>query len=123
LEIDRVRTVSLKKVWPDLLNLSIGLWMILSAFFPSLAGRPPGAIVAMISGVAVAIISFAAMVRFAPRKEAINLLLGLWLIAAPFALGFVEWNPLANYFLNGALLAGHATYQLVRPPKQRRGAL
>jgi len=85
--------------------------------------RPPGAIVAMISGVAVAIISFAAMVRFAPRKEAINLLLGLWLIAAPFALGFVEWNPLANYFLNGALLAGHATYQLVRPPKQRRGAL
>ena len=118
-----MRTVSLTKVWPDLLNLTIGVWMIFSAFFPTLAGRPPGQIVALMSGVAIVIISFAAMVRFAPRKEVINLLLGLWLMVAPFALGFAEWNPVINYFLDGLLLAGHATFQLVKPPKQRRGAL
>ena len=117
-------SVSLKNTWPDLLNLTIGLWMILSAFFTSLAGPPPGKIVALMSGAAVSVISLAAMIKFGRRKEAINLLLGLWLIAAPFVLGFADqWNPLINYVLDGLILAGHATFQMVDPPKQRRGAL
>lgn len=123
MEIGRIGKLSLKKSWPDLLNLTVGLWMIVSAFFPSLAGPPPGRLVALLSGIAVATMSLAAMVHFGFRKEAINLLLGLWLMAAPFVLGFAEWNPLINYFLDGLTLAAHATFQIVKPPKQRRGAL
>jgi hypothetical protein len=46
------------------------------------------------SGAAIGAISVAAMVAFAWWKEWVNLLLGLWLIASPWLLGFAHTSAM-----------------------------
>ena len=111
----------LKKTWPDWLNASVGAWMVLSAFVPMFSGPPPGPLAAGATGVAVLLVSSAAVARMARWKQWANLTLGLWLIGAPWALGIFAFDPFWNYVGDGAFLAFHAAYQLARPPRQRDG--
>ena len=43
-----------------------------------------------LTGIAIAVLSFAAIVAFAEWEEWLSLLLALWLIAAPWVLGFTH---------------------------------
>ncbi len=113
----------LKKTWPDWLNLTVGAWMIFSAFVPSFAGPPAGAWASGVSGLAIAAVSAAAIVSVEFWKEWTNLALGLWLVGAPWALGFADQaSPFWNFVLDGLFLVGHAGYQIVNPPHRRKGA-
>jgi hypothetical protein len=110
-----------KDTWPDWLNFSVGAWMILSAFVPDFSGPPPGPMASGLSGLAIAAVSFAAVVRVKLWKEWVNLLLGLWLVAVPWVLGLRDFNPFWNFVGDGLFLAGHAAYQIIWPPHRREG--
>jgi len=64
------------------------------------------------SGAAIAVISLAALVAFAKWKEWANLLLGLWLIASPWLLGFAHTRAMHFSIGIGCLVAFMALLEL-----------
>jgi hypothetical protein len=64
------------------------------------------------SGAAIAAISIAAIVAFSDWEEWINLLLGLWLIASPWVLGFDHTRAMHVAILIGVLVAVFAALEL-----------
>jgi hypothetical protein len=64
------------------------------------------------SGAAIAAISIAALVAFSNWEEWLNLLLGLWLIASPWLLGFVYTRAMHVSIGLGAMVAFLAALEL-----------
>jgi SPW repeat len=71
----------------DLYNLVLAAFLFISPWMFAQANGTAAADL-RISGVAVAILSLAAILAFATWEEWANVLLGLWLIASPWILGF-----------------------------------
>jgi hypothetical protein len=71
----------------DLYNLVLAAFLFISPWMFAHASGTAAADL-RVSGVAVAILSLAAMLAFATWEEWANLLLGIWLIASPWILGF-----------------------------------
>ncbi|WP_316182070.1 SPW repeat protein [Bradyrhizobium sp. SZCCHNRI1009] len=71
----------------DLYTLGCGLFL---AFAPALFGfaRSAGRIDAELAGAAVVALSFGGLVAYADWEEWLKVALGVWLIAAPWLLGF-----------------------------------
>jgi SPW repeat len=78
------------------------------------------------SGAAIVAISIAAIVAFSDWEEWTNLLLGLWLIVSPWALGFAHTRAMHVTIFIGVLVAFFAALELwllhfepdYGPPKQ-----
>ena len=67
----------------------------------------------MIVGAAIAVIAIAAVARFHQAEEWVNLLLGLWAIAAPWLLGFAAvTGAAAVHVIVGVVVAAIAAYRL-----------
>jgi SPW repeat len=64
------------------------------------------------SGAAIAAISVAAIVAFSNWEEWLNLLLGFWLIASPWVLGFVHTRAMHVSIALGVLVAFMAALEL-----------
>ena len=113
----------LKRTWPDWLNVTVGVWMMVSAFIPVFAGTPAGAWTSGVMGVAITLVSLAAVLRVEAWKEWTNLLFGAALAIAPWPLGLELWShAFLNFVGDGLFLAAHAIYKLVYPPERREGA-
>jgi hypothetical protein len=92
--------------WQDVVILVLGFWLVISPFvmqYPELAG-----IAALNSYVfGCSLMLFAAIALYRPQmwEEWINLVLGIWLLLAPFVLGFRgDTAALANHLLVGVLV-------------------
>lgn len=87
--------------WQDWVTLAVGLWLFCSPFF-MVGGSLSDAAAwnAYLLGGAVTVFAAYALGDSKPWEEWINLALGLWLIAAPFALGYyhsesaIAWNQI-----------------------------
>lgn len=64
------------------------------------------------SGAAIAAISIAAIVAFSDWEEWVNVLLGVWLIVSPWALGFAHTRAMHVTILIGVLVAFFAALEL-----------
>jgi hypothetical protein len=64
------------------------------------------------SGVAIAAMSVAAIVAFSDWEEWVNLLLGLWLMVSPWALGFTHTRAMHITIGLGAMVAFVAALEL-----------
>jgi hypothetical protein len=85
--------------WQDWLNLILGVWLIVAPFFGVGVHNDAAAYNSYISGAVVAILAIAALSRTRLWEEWLNLIVGLWLIVAPFALQFTgerghTWNQI-----------------------------
>jgi hypothetical protein len=103
------------KRWQDGLNALLGLWMVAS---PSILGfavaESPAARTAWVLG--LAIIIFAGIAVYMPKawEEAINILLGLCLIASPWALGYAgQATPATNAMIVGLLVTALAIWAML----------
>lgn len=101
--------------WQDGLTALLGLWMLAS---PSILGfavaRSPATMTAWILGVAILV--FAGIAVYMPKawEEAINILLGLCLIASPFVLGYADQStPATNALIVGALVTALAIWAML----------
>jgi hypothetical protein len=88
----------------DLYNLVLAMFLFLSPWFFA-RSNGAAAIDLRVSGAAIAMLSLAAMVTFASWEEWANLLLGLWLIASPWALGFAHTRAMHFSIGVGAAVA------------------
>jgi hypothetical protein len=89
MEVHMVNLSSRRTAKPqDWINLALATLLFLSPWALGFADHLTAARTAWASGIVIAFIALAAIVEFAEWEEWINLLLGLWLIIAPWVLGF-----------------------------------
>jgi hypothetical protein len=95
----------------DLYNLLLAMFLFTSPWLFALVNRT--AILDLrASGAAIAVLSLVALVAFATWEEWANLLLGIWLIASPWALGFPHTRAMHFSIGIGAVVAFLAALDL-----------
>ncbi|MFZ5836604.1 MAG: SPW repeat protein [Pseudomonadota bacterium] len=72
----------------DVLNIIAGLGLLLSPWYLGFTNETYAAWNAWIVGAAVAVIAAAALFAFHEAEEWVTLVVGLWAVIAPWALGF-----------------------------------
>lgn len=96
--------------WQDWVMLVLGVWLFVSPFWMMAYASSAGAIAwnSYIMGALVVIFSIAALVNHKLWEEGVNVAIGIWLIAAPFVLGYFFGESLGagwNQLFVGLLLA------------------
>jgi hypothetical protein len=95
----------------DLYTVTFGLVLLLSPWLFAYANE--GARLDLwASGAAVTAISVAAIVAFSDWEEWFNLLVGIWLVASPWLLGFAHTRPMHICIGLGATVAFMAALEL-----------
>lgn len=119
--------MNIEKRWQDWANAVFGIWLLISPFV--LGYTDSGTLAAAHSyaiGIAVVVFAVAAIYQYYRWEEGVNLALGLWLIAAPFALDFSHIEPAVwNHVIMGILIGIDALSMLLQkptPPQLRRTA-
>ena len=104
----------------DWVALALGAWLFISPFFLSYASLTlPAAWNSYVVGAAVALLAASAL--WSPASKVgkwVNLVLGLWLLSAPFALSFYASEAAAawNHIVLGVLIAGDSIWALAEWP-------
>ncbi len=101
---------SKSKLW-DVVNLFLGTILFFSPWLFSLSAGPPRQI-ASIMGLFIAVLSIAALAAFAVWEEWLNLIAGLWLIVAPWLLGFEDGNAVILDVIIGIVVVVLATFEI-----------
>lgn len=90
------------KRWQDWLNLLLGAWLVASPWVLNYKESLPGAARnAWIAGSAIAILAVAALSIPKSWEEVLNFILGAWVLASPWVLGFSTDNAAV---LNAAIV-------------------
>ena len=110
--------------WQDWFNLVLASWLILAPFVAFGASGDVATWNSYACGAIVAIFAIAALVRPQVWEEWVNIVVGLWLIVAPFALGFTDQSiPMWNQIVLGALIGADALWAAVQySPRQKHPA-
>lgn len=90
----------------DLFNLVLAGFLFLSPWLLGFAGATMPARNAWIVAVVLALVAVTALMAFAEWEEWVNVVLGLWLMAAPWMLGFTDsFYAFWTHLVLGALTA------------------
>ncbi len=111
-----------KQRWQDWVMLALAVWLFFSPFFLGyLSTTGMGAGDSYVLGVLVAIFSIAALAHPQSWEEWVNVVLGIWLIIAPFVLQFRTDNvATGNHIVLGILIAADALWALAQRPAGTR---
>jgi len=106
--------------WQDWFNLVLASWLILAPFVAFGASGDVAAWNSYACGAIVAIFAIAALVRPQVWEEWVNIVVGLWLIVAPFALGFTDQAvPMWNQIVVGLLIGADASWAALQYSPRR----
>lgn len=109
--------------WQDWGNALLGGWLILAPFVGIGVVNDVAAWSSYVTGTVVAIIAIAAIIHPKMWEEWVNLVVGFWLIIAPFLLGFtVQQGPTWNHFIVGLLISIDALWVMMQLPSQHKHA-
>jgi hypothetical protein len=101
-----------RKLWPDWVNLVLGIWLFLSPWF-GLGEAQGAAWNSWIFGALIAVFAIAALSLPQKWEEWVNAVFGLWLIVAPFALSFnTEVGAMWNHIVIGVLVGADALWAM-----------
>jgi hypothetical protein len=111
--------LAMKRQWQDWANLILGVWLIIAPFLLDFGGTDSRAAVnAYVMGVGVTIFAVAALYRPPTWEEGINLAIGIWLIIAPFVLGYTGLTMATwIHVIVGLLVGGDALLALFQRPR------
>jgi hypothetical protein len=102
------------KRWQDWANLLLGLWLFASPWILGFAADLTPAWNAYVLGVAIVV--FAAIAVYMPKawEEAVNIILGIWMIVSPWVLGFsTHMVATRNAVIVGILVTAFAIWAMV----------
>lgn len=109
--------------WQDRANLMLGGWLILAPFIGIGANLDVAAWNSSASGAVVAVFAIVAIARPQLWEEWLNLMVGLWLIVAPFALSYTHQpGPMWNQIIVGLLIGVDALWVGAQTWTQHRHA-
>jgi len=95
----------------DVVNLLLGTILFFSPWLFSLSAGAPRQI-ASTMGLFIAVLSVAALAAFAVWEEWLNLIAGLWLVVAPWLLGFEDSNAVMVDVVIGIVVVVLATFEI-----------
>lgn len=100
--------------WVDWVNVGLGVWLIASPWLiTAAAGDTAADWSSWIVGAAVVTVAFFAMYKSAIWGDAVGVMLGAWLIASPWMLGFASASaPAANAVIIGMLVICYALWAM-----------
>ena len=103
------------KRWQDWVNGVLGLWMLAS---PSILGfATPGSTATRVAWIlGLAIVVFAGIAVYMPKawEEALNVILGVYLLASPWGLGYSDQaRPTTNAVVVGLLVTALAVWAML----------
>src|SRR5882724_12005832 len=92
----------------DVANLLLGAVLFISSWFfgSGLASQN-----AFVCGIVIIVISLAALAAFAIWEEWLNLILGLWVLVAPWVLGFTGTDAMNAHVAIGGVVAALAAVE------------
>ena len=104
----------------DVMNLFLGTILFFSPWLFSLSPGAPRQTASVI-GLLIAVLSIAALAAFAIWEEWLNLIAGLWLIVAPWLLGFQDSNAMTIDAVIGTVVAALAAFEIWLAVDGRQG--
>jgi hypothetical protein len=99
-----IGTRGLVSYWQDWANLVLGVWLFVAPWVLGYAGHTAPAWNSWIMGTVVVAVAAAALIHFAVWEEWLNAICGLWLLVAPWVMGFAGADAAAalwNHVLVG----------------------
>ncbi|MBZ9566341.1 SPW repeat protein [Modicisalibacter tunisiensis] len=118
-----MKTAQLHSRWRDRIMLLFGAWLAVSPYVLGFAATASLAMWStLVVGLALIAMSALAIWKQKPWEEWLLLALGVWLLAAPFVLGFLGLtNAALNSFVMGVLVGGDAIWSLIEMKGSGRG--
>ena len=104
----------------DVVNLFLGTILFFSPWLFGLSAGAPRQIASII-GLFIAVLSIAALAAFAVWEEWLNLIVGLWLIVAPWLLGFEDSTAVVVDVTIGIVVVVLATFEICLALDRRQG--
>lgn len=112
-----------KQRWQDWVNLILGVWLFITPFIGMEMVSSAAAWNGYIFGVLVVALSIWALVQPRAWEEWINLVIGVWLILAPFVLGFTtETTAMWNHIVVGVVIGVDALWAALANPRPMQHA-
>jgi len=110
------------KRWQDWTNGILGLWMFASPWILGFAaGNGPAARSAWILGLAIILFAGIAVYMYKTWEEALNIILGLCLVASPWALKYTDQvRPMTNSVVIGLLVTIFAVWAMTKDTTVQR---
>jgi SPW repeat len=97
----------------DLVNLVLAVLLFLSPWVLGYSTLQPAAWNAWISAVVIAVIAIGALSVFREWEEWLNLIAGVWVVIAPWVLGFAAaTNAMWTHVVLGLLVAAAAAWEI-----------
>lgn len=111
-----------KQRWQDWTVVTLGIYLVLAPLIGIGTIGGVAAINSYVVGTLVALIAFSAVAQMEVWKEYTNMILGFWLVAAPFVLNFTDLVvPVWNQVIVGILVAGVALDAILEKPPTSTG--
>ena len=104
--------------WEDWCSWLLALWLCISPGVLSFGGDGVATSAAVFTGFLLICTEIVTLSTFRPWEEWFNVLLGAWLIAAPWVLGVSNATVTTNFTVVGALVLGLALYELSQNAKK-----
>ncbi|MGE0079985.1 MAG: SPW repeat protein [Thiohalomonadaceae bacterium] len=112
-----------KGLWQDWVNLVLGVWLFVAPFFGIGATSEAAVWNSYLAGIAIVVFAWASLAKPQRWKEWINLIIGVWLIISPFALGYTALQgAMWNHIIVGLLVGADALWAMNSPVLTRRHA-
>lgn len=108
------RSTRLPKHWEDWVSWLLGFWLLLSPWTLSYSDDAPALRNAVTMGFVLIFVEVVTLSLFRPWEEWANILIGIWLIASPFVLDFVNPAGTTNAIVIGGLVLLLAFYEIWR---------
>jgi len=110
-----MNTAQLHSRWRDRIMLLFGAWLAVSPYVPGFATTASLAMWStLVAGLVLIAMSALAIWKQKAWEEWLLLALGVWLLVAPFALGFLGLtNAAINSVVMGVLVGGDAIWSLI----------
>ncbi len=107
--------LTLPSHWEDWCSWGLGIWLCISPWTLRFELDPTATRVAVISGFIIILIEVITLSAFRAWQEWLNVLLGLWLIAAPWVVRIADVLVMTNFVVVGLLLLALAVYEMRHP--------
>ena len=109
-----IRIFNVHRSWEDWLGMAVGVLILLSPWFAGRAAGELPVLNAIAVGAAVLLLAESELVDLHRWEESLELLCGLWLIAAPFVFEYT-WAALSTWhFVLGGIVTVLAVIELVQ---------
>lgn len=98
--------------WEDWVSWVLGIWLCLSPWALYFEAEHAATVATVVTGMLLIAVEVVTLSAYRRWEEWLNVILGVWLIAAPWALGVPGAAATVNFVIVGLIVVSLAGYEL-----------